>query len=327
MAQVVRQSTLAPRMSWGAVLAGCTFALVTYLTLSVLGTAIGASTIDPLREANPVSGLGTGAGIWLALSTLLSIGVGAFVAGRLATVRGGLHGLLSWAVTSLITTWLVAALASNAVGAVSGVVGKGLSLTGQGIAAAAPALGNGVQDELKKQGVALDWGDLRGQLDTVLRQTGKAELDPERLKAQAETAGNDGKATATDAAQTPQAASDELAAWFDRVRAQAKPAIDAADRDALINLIVARTGKSRAEAEQIADNYAQSYQKAVAQYEALKRTAEQKAREAGDVAARGISRAAWSTLVLLILGAGIAFAAGRAGRRTDPVVIDPVVGV
>ncbi|MDA4137820.1 hypothetical protein M0411_01620 [Xanthomonas hortorum pv. vitians] len=111
------------------------------------------------------------------------------------------------------------------------------------------------------------------------------------------------------------------------MRAQAKPAIDAADRDALINLIVARTGKSRAEAEQIADNYAQSYQKAVAQYEALKRTAEQKAREAGDVAARGISRAAWSTLVLLILGAGIAFAAGRAGRRTDPVVIDPVVGV
>ncbi|WAH64532.1 hypothetical protein [Xanthomonas hortorum] len=56
MAQVVRQSTLAPRMSWGAVLAGCTFALVTYLTLSVLGTAIGASTIDPLREANPSAG-------------------------------------------------------------------------------------------------------------------------------------------------------------------------------------------------------------------------------------------------------------------------------
>ena len=118
MAHVVR-SSYAPRMSWGAVLAGCIFALVTYLTLSVLGTAIGASTIDPLREANPVSGLGTGAGIWLALSTLVSIALGAFVAGRLATARGGLHGLLSWAVTSLITTWLVAALASSAVGAVS----------------------------------------------------------------------------------------------------------------------------------------------------------------------------------------------------------------
>jgi ribosomal silencing factor RsfS len=319
MAQLVRPS-YAPKMSWGAVLAGCTIALVTYLTLSVLGTAIGAATIDPLREANPVSGLGAGAGIWLALSTLVSIAAGAFVAGRLATVRGGMHGLLSWAVTSLIATWLVAALASSAVGAVSGVVGKGLSLTGQGIAAAAPALGNGVQEELKQQGIALDWGDLRGQLDTVLRQTGKAELNPERLKNQAETVSNDGKATATGVAQTPQAASDALAAWFDRVRAQAKPAIDAADRDALVNLIVARTGKSRAQAEQIADNYAQSYQKAVAQYESLKRTAEQKARQAGDVAARGVSRAAWTTLVLLILGAGIAFGAGRFGRRSDPIV-------
>ncbi|UXA70922.1 hypothetical protein M0D46_07855 [Xanthomonas prunicola] len=319
MAQLVRPS-YAPKMSWGAVLAGCTVALVTYLTLSVLGTAIGAATIDPLREANPVSGLGAGAGIWLALSTLVSIAAGAFVAGRLATVRGGMHGLLSWAVTSLIATWLVATLASSAVGAVSGVVGKGLSLTGQGIAAAAPALGNGVQEELKQQGIALDWGDLRGQLDTVLRQTGKAELNPERLKHQAETVSTDGKATATGVAQTPQAASDALAAWFDRVRAQAKPAIDAADRDALINLIVARSGKSRAQAEQIADNYAQSYQKAVAQYESLKRTAEQKARQAGDVAARGVSRAAWTTLVLLILGAGIAFGAGRFGRRSDPIV-------
>ena len=115
-------------------------------------------------------------------------------------------------------------------------------------------------------------------------------------------------------------AGDALAAWFDRVRAQAKPAIDAADRDALINLIVARTGKPRAEAEQMADNYAQTYQKAVAQYDALKRTAEQKAREAGDTAARGVSRAAWTTLVLLLLGAAVSFAAGRVGRRTDPVV-------
>ncbi|MEA9554550.1 hypothetical protein VC273_00995 [Xanthomonas nasturtii] len=319
MAQVIRHS-YAPKMSWGAVLAGCTVALVTYLTLSVLGTAIGASTIDPLREVNPVSGLGTGAGIWLGVSTLISMAVGAFVAGRLATSRGGTHGLLSWAVTSLVTLWLVAALASSAVGAVSGVVGKGLSLTGQGIAAAAPTLGNGVQDELKKQGIDLEWGDLRGQLETVLRQTGKAELNPERLKDQAEGATTDGKATASDAAQTPQAAPDAFAAWFDRVRAQAKPAIDAADRDALVNLIMARTGKPRAQAEQIADNYAQTYQQAMAQYAALKRTAEQKAREAGDVAARGVSRAAWTTLVLLILGAGIAFGAGRIGRRTDPII-------
>lgn len=309
-----------PRLSWGAILAGCALSLVTYLTLSVLGTAIGAGSIDPLHESNPVSGLGIGATIWLIASTLISVAVGAFIAGRTATIRGGLHGLLSWALMSLVTTWLVAALATSAAGAVTGVVGKGVSLAGQGIAAAAPSVAKGVKDELQQQGVQMDWNDLRGQLDTLLRQTGKPELNPDHLSAQTDAAAQDGKSTAAQAAQAPQAAGDELSAWFDRVRSAGKPAIDAADRDALVNIIAARTGKSHDEAQQIADNYVATYKQAMERYEELKRTAEQKAREAADVAARGIARAAWGTLLMLILGAAIAFAAGTLGRRSDPIV-------
>lgn len=309
-----------PRLSWGAILAGCALSLVTYLILSVLGTAIGAGSIDPLHEANPVSGLGTGAGIWLIASTIVSVVVGAFVAGRTATVRGGLHGLLSWALTSLATTWLVAGLAASAAGAVTGVVGKGVDLAGQGIAAAAPAVTKGVKDELQQQGISFDWNDMRNQLDTLLRQTGKPALNPDQLSAQAKASAQDGKDVAAQAAGTPQAAGDELSAWFDRVRAAGKPAIDAADRDALVNIIAARTGKSQEEAGQIADNYIATYKQAMARYDELKRTAEQKAREAADVAAHGIARAAWGTLFMLILGAAAAFAAGVVGRRTDPVV-------
>jgi hypothetical protein len=320
MAQVI-YTTHAPRMSWGAALAGCVLSLVTYLALSVLGTAIGASTIDPLRESNPVSGLAAGAGIWLVISSLVSILVGAFVAGRLATGRGGLHGLLSWALTSLVTTWLVAALASSAAGAVTGVVGKGLSLTGAGIAAAAPGVANGIKDELKEQGIELNWQDMRGQLDTVLRQSGKPELNPEVLKNKADATADAGKDAAANATVAPQGAKDDLTDWFDRVRSEGKPAIDAADRDALVNIIAARTGKSHDEASQIADNYVQTYQQAVARYDALKVKAEQKAREAADVAARGVSRAAWMTLLVLVLGAVLSFVAGRFGRRSDPVVV------
>lgn len=50
------------RVSWGSVLAGSAIALVTYLVLSVLGTAIGASAVDPMAAGNPLSGFGTGAG-------------------------------------------------------------------------------------------------------------------------------------------------------------------------------------------------------------------------------------------------------------------------
>lgn len=83
------------RVSWSSVLAGSAIALVTYLVLSVLGTAIGASAVDPMQAGNPLSGFGTGAGIWLFVSTLIAIAVGAFVAGRTAPDRGGLHGVLT----------------------------------------------------------------------------------------------------------------------------------------------------------------------------------------------------------------------------------------
>ena len=71
------------------------------------------------------------------LALLLSIAFGAFVAGRTAPDRGGLHGVLTWTLTTLLTTWLLAGLASSVVGTAGNVVGKGLSAAGSGIAAAA----------------------------------------------------------------------------------------------------------------------------------------------------------------------------------------------
>jgi hypothetical protein len=306
------------RISWGAIFAGCLLALATYLVLSVLGTAIGASAIDPIGSSNPFHGFGTGTGIWLLASTLISVFVGALVAGRSAPAQGGLHGLLSWAATTLIATYMLASLAGGVAGATFGMVGKGLSLAGEGVAAATPDVVNGVKHQLRENGIELDWGHLQGELDTVLRQTGKPQLDPSTLKSQAQAAGNDAQQTAQQAAVKPQQAGDELAQWFDRVREEGQPVLNAADKDALLNVIVARTGKSRDEAQQIVDNYAQTYQQAMQKFEQLKQQADQKAREAGDAAARGVSKAAWATLLLLILGGVLSFVTGTLAWR-EPV--------
>lgn len=69
-----------------------------------------------------------------------------------------------------------------------------------------------------------------------------------------------------DSATTPHDAGSTLSAFFDRLRQRARPALDAADRDALINIIMARTGKNRSEAVQVAANYEQSHKQAVAKY-------------------------------------------------------------
>lgn len=80
--------------------------------------------------------------------------------------------------------------------------------------------------------------------------------------------------------------------FFARLKEKAQPAMDAADRDTLVNIIVTRTGKSRQESEQIADNYEQTYNQALQQFRELKQTGEQMAREAGNAASAGVSRVA-----------------------------------
>ena len=304
------------RVSWGAIFAGLFLALVTYLFLGVLGTAIGAGSIDAMGDRNPLAGFGTGAGVWVGVSTLVALAVGAFFAGHTAPSKGILHGVLCWAVTTLVTLYALSSLAGGVIGTATRVAGSGISLAGQGVAAAAPGIASGVKDQLQKNGVDFDFSDARNQLETLLRQTGKTELSPEALKSNANSALQDGKSTAGQAATTPQNSGNDLSALFDRLRQKAQPGIDAADKEALINIIVARTGKSRAEAEQIAGNFQQTFDQAMVKYNELKAQAEQKAREAGEVAAKGVSHAAWAGVGVMLLGLLVSAAAGFFGRRT-----------
>lgn len=227
-----------------------------------------------------------------------------------APSKGILHGVLCWAVTTLVTLYALSSLAGGVIGTATRVAGSGISLAGQGVAAAAPGIASGVKDQLQKNGIDFDFTDARNQLETLLRQTGKAELSPEALKSNANSAVQDGKSTAGQAATTPQNSGNDLSAFFDRLRQKAQPGLDAADKEALINIIVARTGKSRAEAEQIAGNFQQTFDQAMAKYNELKAQAEQKAREAGEVAAKGVSQAAWAGVGIMLLGLLVSAAAG-----------------
>jgi ElaB/YqjD/DUF883 family membrane-anchored ribosome-binding protein len=153
----------------------------------------------------------------------------------------------------------------------------------------------------------------------LLKQSGKPELDPSNVEQKTDQAAADGKQSATDAATNPAQAGDALKQWFDRVKASGEPALNATDKDALVNIVAARTGKSKEEATQIVDNYAQAYQQAMQKVDELKQQAEQKAREAGEVAAKQLSRAAWSTLAMLLLGAALSFFVGRMALTTRRV--------
>ena len=110
-----------PRLSWGSVIAGVILSSIVYLIMSVLGTAIGASLLSPLSHPNPLRGFGFGSGVWVIVTTVLAVFVGSYFAGRCAPVLGWLHGLLSWAVMTLLIVFGMTSLIGGAVSTVGSV--------------------------------------------------------------------------------------------------------------------------------------------------------------------------------------------------------------
>ncbi len=104
-----------PRLSWGSVIAGVILSSIVYLMMSVLGTAIGASLLSPLSRPDPLHGFGFGSGVWVIVTTVLAVFIGSYFAGRCAPVLGWLHGLLSWAVMTLLIVFGMTSLIGGAV--------------------------------------------------------------------------------------------------------------------------------------------------------------------------------------------------------------------
>lgn len=139
------------RISWGAVIAGVVVALVVQLLLGMLGLGIGAATLDPLGGDNPsASTLTISAGIWTVVSGIIASFVGGLMAGRLSGKpvgsTGGLHGLTSWAATTLVIIFLFTTTVGGIVGGLMSGIGGALSGLGQAATAAAtvaaPAVAN-----------------------------------------------------------------------------------------------------------------------------------------------------------------------------------------
>lgn len=247
---------------------------------------------------------------------LISIAADAYASGRQAQREGGLHGVLMFGVNTLICTWFLIAVLNNAVSGAVSVVGSGLQSLGSGISAAAPPVTQMVKDKLGENNINLD--SLQNELQTTLRQTGKTELQPENLQNKAGGEVNNAQNQAADTANHPQTPDTDITNFIKGLINRNADTFQAADRDALKNIIKARTGKSDQEADQIVNQAEKTYQQARAKYEELKQQAEQKAREAADKAAAATAKASWFTFVMLVIEAILAGSMGMLGHRTQP---------
>jgi hypothetical protein len=131
------------RISWGAVLAGAAIVIAVHVSLSPLGFGIGMSTVAPAAGDTPQApSIGIAAGVWWVISNLIALVIGGYVAARLSGMPtrgdGIIHGVLVWAVTLLITMYLLTTSIGSIVGGAFNVVGNVISGVGQSVAEAVP---------------------------------------------------------------------------------------------------------------------------------------------------------------------------------------------
>ncbi|MCA1452719.1 PhnA-like protein [Bradyrhizobium sp. BRP22] len=276
-------------ISWGAVFAGATIALVMQMILNMIGIGVGLSTVDVAAGDTPSAGsLSIGAGIWWVISGIVAAAIGGYIAGRLSGKAShtttAYHGLIAWAVSTLIVVYLLSSAAS-------GLIGGALSTASSALGGAGKAVGGSVQTAVQTAAPSLNtMSDPMAAIESKVRSASGGQ-DPAALR--------DAAAAAVRAAlsgdPTQQAAATDKAA-------------DALAKAQNISVDQAKT--------QVAQ-YQQQYRELIAKTKL-------QAQQAADTTAKTVSRGALFGALALLLGALAAFFAGQVSAVTPTVTRGPV---
>ncbi len=277
-AQADTRAVLLNEVSWGAIFAGAVTALVTQVIVNLVGVGVGLASVGTQAADNPsASTVSMGAGLWFVGSGIVASLAGGLIAGRLSGKplpgAAALHGLVSWAVTTLVVLYLLTSAASGLVGGtlstVSGALGGAGNLVGGTIQTAA-------------QAAAPSLSKISNPLDGI------------EQKVREQSAGQD-----------PQAAKDAAVAAV-RAVLTGDPAQKEQAKTRAADALAKAQGITPDQAKAQIDDYQKQYEQAVA-------TAKQKAEAAAVAAKSAATQGAFYAAIALILGALAAFLGGRLG--------------
>lgn len=272
------RAVLLNQVSWGAIFAGAVTALVTQVVVNLVGVGVGLASVGTNGADNPAaSTVSLGAGIWFVASGIVASLAGGAIAGRLSGKplpgAAALHGLVSWAVTTLVVLYLLTSAAS-------GLIGGTLSTVSGALGGAGNLVGGTVQTAA--QAAAPSLSKISNPLDGI----------EQKVREQA-------------SGQDPQAARDAAVAAIKALftgDANQKQQAETRAADALAKAQNIPVDQAR---QQVQD-YEKQYDQAVA-------TAKQKAEAAAVTAKSAATQGAFYAALALVLGALAAFFGGRLG--------------
>jgi hypothetical protein len=219
-----------PLMRWSAVFAGTVLGIGVWILLQTLGMGLGLSAIDT-DDAGSLKGVGIGTGIWSIIAPLIAMFVGAFVVGRLANTRdlgvAAMHGAVTWGLAVAIGLWLMLSIVSAMASGVARIGGAAANATGA-IAGGAASAGGGADNAIEALGI--DTSDLIAPINERLQRQGKPPITARQLNA--------------------------------TVRAIAQRGVREGqlDRQVLVEELARNTALTRADAEDIANQFGDRYE-------------------------------------------------------------------
>jgi hypothetical protein len=274
-----------PFMSWGAVLAGTVLAVGLWVLLQALGMGLGLAAIDT-DDAGSLKGAGIGTGIWSIIASLIAMFAGAVLAGRLAGTRdskvGAMHGSVMWALATGIGLWAMVSIISGLASGAARIGGAAVGATSSVVSGAVAG-----SDKLGDVGQALgiDASDLVAPINERLRAQGKLGVTADQLNATA------------------------------RAVAQRGVRQGKLDREVLVEELARNTQLSRADAEDIADQFGARYEELATQVgsrvDQLGEDAKHTALEAADKTGKAMLAGG----VMMLLSLGAALVGGALGAR------------
>lgn len=160
-------------VSWGAVFAGLLMGSAVQIILTMLGVAIGLGAAD-----DSAKGASIGAGIWAVIAALIAAWLGGRVAGMTARAReggdGAFHGLLAWALSTIIAIWLISAGAGRLIGGAASMAGNVAGGAASGLSQATATRPNTVSSNVQDMSQRAQQPQVQANADTLKERAAEA---------------------------------------------------------------------------------------------------------------------------------------------------------
>ncbi|MEI4220210.1 MAG: hypothetical protein V9819_00925 [Candidatus Dasytiphilus stammeri] len=287
-------------ISWDAIFAGLISTLVIELVLLILGTAVGASSIFPLNDTNPLANIAIGPIIWISISMMIALAIGSYLSGIIATREGVLHGMLVWAIKTLICLTLICILFTHVISGTMSLLGTGLEAASKSASVIAGHASKLASQNLPDNNINLD--DLKSELINTMHNVYEKSLT--------QNSGSDQILSPSQAPVLPSKESidNDIIQWLQAFLQRNKSSLQTEDRENFKKILKSHLRISDSQAENLV-------QKVEEIYHTWKSKVGSTAKKAAYKTAHTISKASWFLFFLIIVEAIIAGTMAQLGYR------------